>query len=328
MPYSMLDNAVQRKTIGEFAFPLGVYPIEEMQPAEGFTVQFEPSDGGEEPGELEEWPDRYVYEIVVTATRLSMLARALWSLMPGRVYPILDVLGNDAFREVDPYIAYDPVGFDRFIELVRRHGGWLFEDGLVGFGLMSDEPFLYIYIDEHKRLTVRAETTLREQVEETLKAFDLQEVAETRCADGVGHEHRSVLLCPPERPELLTPDELVEEFSDEWALRLNIDRESNVNDAGEALGVTSWRCVVRKHESAESGPVYAEVYLTAGSLDEAEMLALEATDDDTPEDADWPRMLVVLMERMTSEQLTHALGRSIEDDVMTSRVLDVRWINR
>lgn len=328
MPYSMLDNSVQRKTVGEFAFPLGVYPIEEMQPAEGFSVLFEPSDGGEEPGELEEWPDRYVYEIVVTATRLPILARALWSLMPGRIYPILDVLGNDAFREIDPYIAYDPVGFDRFIELIRRHSGWLFEDGLVGFGVMSDEPFLYVYVDEHKRLTVRAETQLREQIEETLKAFDLEEMAEPKCADAVGHEHRSVLLCPPERVELLTADELVEEFSDEWALRLNIDRENNVDDSGKAMGVTPWRCVVRKYTQADEPPVYAEVYLTAGSLDEAEMLALESTDDDSPADAEWPRFMVVTQERLTQEQLGSALDQRVEDDPMVSRVLDVRWINR
>ena len=110
-------------------------------------------------------------------------------LLPGRVYPILDILGNDAFREVDPYIAYDPVGVERFLDVLHDHGGWLYEDGLVGFGAMSDSPFIYVYLDEHKIVTVRVESSLKERVEKTLAAFELKPKAAAPVQDRVPPAH-------------------------------------------------------------------------------------------------------------------------------------------
>ena len=59
----MLDVAVERVKAEGFSFPLGVYPIEPMSPRQGFTMEFEPADGGEEDAaggepQWEEWPDR------------------------------------------------------------------------------------------------------------------------------------------------------------------------------------------------------------------------------------------------------------------------------
>src|SRR6056297_738833 len=156
----LLNPALERVRVNGFAFPLGVYPVEPIAPASGYTADFEPADGDEE---WEEWPDRYVYEILVSAERLKPLCSALLSLLPGRVYPILDVLGNDAFREIDPYIAYELVGVESLYDGVRWYEPFLFEDGLCGFGAMSEEPFMYFFLDEHKVLTVRVETAQKEQ---------------------------------------------------------------------------------------------------------------------------------------------------------------------
>ena len=73
------------------------------------------------------------------------------------MFPILDVLGHDAFREIDPYVAYELVALDSFMDSVRRYEDFLYEDGLCGFGAMSEEPFFYVFVDEHKIVTVRAE---------------------------------------------------------------------------------------------------------------------------------------------------------------------------
>ncbi len=268
-----IDKSIDRVQMSGFAFPLGVYPIEPMEPRAGFTVTFEPADGqsdaprpassgedesdgglaegpgGEdEPGaaaEWEEWPDRYVFDILVPATRVEALCRSLFALLPGRVYPILDVLGQDEFREVDPYVAYDLVGLERFLDGLRRFSGFFYEDGLVGFGVMSEEPFIYIFVDEHKIVTVRVETALREKVEAVLDAFDLSEVDEILGADAATHEHRGVLDAPSDRPDLLNAEEVVEFLRDEWRLVLNVDPESNFDDEGNALGITGWRCLVR-----------------------------------------------------------------------------------
>jgi len=129
----LLNPALERVRVNGFAFPLGVYPVEPIAPKSGYTVDFEPADGDEE---WEEWPDRYVYEVLVSAERLRPLCSALLSLLPGRVYPILDVLGNDAFREIDPYIAYELAGVESLYDGLRWYEPFLFEDGLCGFGAM------------------------------------------------------------------------------------------------------------------------------------------------------------------------------------------------
>lgn len=256
----MVNPALERVRVNGFAFPLGVYPVEPVAPTSGFTVDFEPADGDEE---WEEWPDRYVYEVLVSAERLRPLCSALLSLLPGRIYPILDVLGNDAFREIDPYIAYELVGIESLYDGLRWYEPFLFEDGLCGFGAMSEEPFFYFFVDEHKVLTIRVEAEQKERVDRLLAAFDLenlggtdssgarprrpdgQPMVEVMAADAVSHEHRSVLLTPDDRPELPGPEEVTEALVDLWGMTLNIDVERNQDDDGRELGTTGWRCLVR-----------------------------------------------------------------------------------
>ena len=109
-----VDESLKRVEVGGFAFPLGVYPVEEMAPRPGYTLHFEPADGDDDGEDWEEWPDRYVFDIVISAARVESLCRLLFAMLPGRVYPILDILGHDAHREVDPYIAYELVSLDNF----------------------------------------------------------------------------------------------------------------------------------------------------------------------------------------------------------------------
>ena len=272
----LLNPALERVRVNGFAFPLGVYPVEPIAPKSGYTADFEPADGDEE---WEEWPDRYVYEVLVSAERLKPLCSALLSLLPGRVYPILDVLGNDAFREIDPYIAYELVGVESLYDGLRWYEPFLFEDGLCGFGAMSEEPFMYFFLDEHKVLTVRVETSEKERVDRLLAAFELgnlggwtengsagrarkpdgRPLVEVMAADAVSHEHRSVLLTPEDRPELPGPEEVSEALVDLWGMTLNIDVERNLDDDGRDLGVTGWRCLIRvepqpEGEAAEETP--------------------------------------------------------------------------
>lgn len=245
-----------------------------------------PDFGGEEGGEgsgsggdddLEPWPDRYVFDINIRASRVESLCRQLFALLPGRVYPILDVMGNDGYREIDPYIAYDLVGLERFLDAVRRFRGWFFEDGMVGFGAMSEEPFVYVFIDEHKIVTVRVAATAKELVEKILKAFDLTEVDKIAGADAAVHEHRGVLDAPSNRPDLLTHDEIVEQIRDDWGLTLNVDPFHNNDENGNPLGVIPWRCVVRVFD--ERGEVrYAEIFLTTDSLQSASELAVSGAE--------------------------------------------------
>lgn len=354
-----IDSSVGRVEVDDFAFPLGVYPIEAMNPLQGYTLAFEPADGSGEDGEWEEWPDRYVFDILITATRLESMCRALFAMLPGRIYPILDVLGHDDYREVDPYVSYELVGQERFQDGLRRFRGFLFEDGLVGFGAMSEEPFLYVFVDEHKIVTVRAETALREKVESVLAAFDLTEVEEIAGADAATHEHRGVLDTPDDRPDLLTAEEIVEELREDWGLVLNVDAERNIDDEENDLGITGWRCVLRHEPSdaseedeseepdtgaqgAESdgdhdeeddeeevAPRYAEVYLTAESLAAAEQMLWEALESLMGSEAE-PELqdVIVSMDRMTPEHFAETLQAAggPTPDLSEAKVWHSRWL--
>lgn len=275
MLHSAIDPTIQRVACADFDFPLGVYPVDPAQAttSPGYVTDFEQADG-DESGDWEEWPDRYMFDIVTPHRRIESLCMALFSMLPGRVFPILDVLSEDAYREVDPYIAYEAVGFDRFLDEVRRYRGWFYEDGMVGFGAMSLDPFVYVFIDEHKIVTVRVESAMKERVEQLLAAFEFPVVEELSGVDSTEHEHRSVLALELAGQEFASHADIVERLRDRWMLSLNIDWETNADDDGRILGITSWRCDVRRLDEMGEEMGRWEVLLTAGSLREAEALAV------------------------------------------------------
>ena len=327
-PRCEVDPTIERVAIDSMTFPLGIYPIEPMEPKQGYTLDFESADGDDNSGDWEEWPDRYVYDVVISAERLPILVFSLLSLMPDRIFPILDVLGRDAFREIDPYISYDHLGLDRLLDGLIRYHDFFFEDGLVGFGAMSDDPFLYVFVDEHKIITIRAEPKIKDRVERILAAFDLREREDPAGADAAAHEHRSVLRTSPDRPDLLSVDEIVERLKDDWHLLLNVDPESNVDDRGRPLGVTPWRCLVRA-PGEKNADRYAEILVTANCLREAEDMAIDAVlpeiDVEQYED-----LQVVSADRLGPKEFMRELGRDPVppmEELSTPRIWERRWLS-
>lgn len=272
------DESITRRTVKGFDFPLGVYPVESMTPQEGYNSEYEPADADDGIEEVEAWPDRYVYDIVLSSRRLEALWVQIFSMMPGRIYPILDYIGHDCYREIDPYIAYEPIGQERMTNMLQRYRDFFFEDGMVGFGAVSEDPFFYAFVDEHKILTLRIEPELRPKIEKLLGSFDLGLVEEPAGADAAAHEHRSVLITPSDEPHLLNADEIVEIARERWGLILNIDPESNLDDEGNELGITPFRCLLRFETDQKPTGRYAEVLCTATNLLQAETLALNAMD--------------------------------------------------
>ncbi len=278
MSRCVADESIERRTVQGFEFPLGVYPVESMKPQEGYTSDFEPADGDDGIDDIEAWPDRYVYDVVISAPRLHALWVQVFALMPGRVFPILDYIGHDCYREIDPYIAYEPIGQERVTNFLQRYHDFFFEDGMIGFGAVSEEPFFYAFVDEHKILTIRVEPELRTKIEQLLASFDLHAIEEPAGADAAAHEHRSVLITPSDRPDLLNADEIVELARTQWALVLNVDPESNLDEEGNELGITPFRCLLRYETDQKPNALYAEVICTASSILEAESMALEGVE--------------------------------------------------
>lgn len=333
----VIDPALERVQVGAMRFPLGVYPVEPIDPTQGYAVEFEASDGAEDGSDLEEWPDRYVYDIVISVDRLPALLLQLLALMPSRVFPILDFIGHDEYREIDPYISYEQLGMDQLLDATRQFEGFFYEDGMCGFGAMSEEPFFYLFVDEHKILTIRVEPDLKPRVDKLLEAFDLEQTTEPVGVDTVAHEHRSVLMIPPGNTNVLGAEEVVGHLRQEWRLTLNIDPESNIDDEGQDLGVTGWRAVVRCEPDETEVPRYREIYLWAGSLSQAETLAMSACDleeheeTEVDEGASWLDVAILALDRMGEDRLREALTGSGVDvgaqlRARTPRVIHAQWL--
>ncbi len=332
----VIDPALERVQVGTMRFPLGVYPVEPIDPSQGYAVEFEAADGAEDGSDLEEWPDRYVYDIVISVERLPALLLQLLALMPPRVFPILDFIGHDEFREIDPYISYEQLGMDQLLDGTRQFEGFFYEDGMCGFGAMSEEPFFYLFVDEHKILTIRVEPDFKPKVDKLLEAFDLELTPEPVGVDTVAHEHRSVLVIPGDSTNALGAEEIVGHLRQEWRLTLNIDPESNIDDEGQDLGVTAWRAVVRCEQDDPELPRYREIYLWAGNLSQAEALAMSACElgepDATSEEGpEWLDVAILAMDRLGDDRLREALSGSGLDvgaavRTRTPRVIHAQWL--
>ena len=321
MPTCQIDETIERKAVKGFKFPLGVYPVEPMTPLAGYSSEFEPADNEEEMGDWEAWPDQYVFDIVVPIDRIEALWHQAFAMMPGRVYPIIDYIGHDAYREIDPFMSYEPIGKEKVIDAIRTYRPFFFEDGMVGFGAVTEDPFFYVFIDEHKIMTIRVETKFKEQVEQLLAAFDLESCDEPAGADSASHEHRAILVTSPDRPDLLTGDEIVERMRDYWRLILNVDPDSNVDDEGNDLGITPSRCLVRYASDQIPDDKYAEVYLTTDSLRQAEEIAQQGIMSTIEGQGDWLDVVIITADRLTNEAIKDAMKKNPKAKPFSKKML-------
>lgn len=321
MPTCQTDSSIERKSVKGFKFPLGVYPVEPMTPIAGFSSEFEPADIAEEMGDWESWPDQYVFDIVMPADRVESFWHQVFAMMPGRVFPIIDYIGHDAYREIDPYMAYEPIGKEKMIDSLRQFRPFFFEDGMVGFGAVSEDPFFYIFVDEHKIVTIRVEPSFKQRVEKLLSAFDLEPCDEPAGADSAAHEHRAILVTSPDRPDLFSGDEILERMRDNWHLILNVDPESNVDDEGKELGITPWRCLVRYATDQNPDDLYAEIFLSTSSIRNAEELAQQGIISTIKEQGEWMDVVIISADRMTPEQIEDILSKESESKSFNKKML-------
>ncbi len=322
MPTCQIDPSIERKSVKGFKFPLGVYPVETITPIAGYSAEFEPAENTDEMGDWEAWPDQYVFDIVMPADRVEPFWHQIFAMMPNRIFPIIDYIGHDAYREIDPFMAYEPVGKEKIIDAIRQFRPFFFEDGMVGFGAVSEDPFFYVFIDEHKIVTIRVEPKYKSRIEKLLGAFDLEACEEPAGADAAAHEHRGVLITSPEHPDLLTGDEILERMRDAWGLILNVDPESNVDDEGNELGITHWRCLARFATDQNPDDQYAELYLTASSIHQAEELAQQGIAAALKYQGEWLDIVVISADRLTPKQINEALAKSSPPKLFDTKALD------
>lgn len=267
-----LNPELKRLTLGEYQLPLGVRETKLSPPDQGYTVRFQEGKNDE--------PDTFLFHAVVSHERLKPLIDAAFNLLPKEVTPVVEIGSRDAYRMVDVYLGEEPMPLVEFLRTWYEFEEILLEDVTIGVGANAEDPWVDVFIDTWKGVVISIPVEMREEVEDMLHKLGIQEVETTwsEQSDPMDEEElvsENVLDLSDNRPDL---EELLLELRERWFLELNIDRETNVDEAGRHLGMTLWHAVVLATASDGQEGLGANVvlWMTAGSLAQAEELIEDA----------------------------------------------------
>jgi len=265
---------LERVRLGDFALPLGIDPVDRRPPEVGYTVSYNPGE--------EDDPDTYTFHIVVSHERLKALLARVFTLLPTTVWPIIEVDSYDAYRTIDVYIAQEdgPVSRDAFIADWCDYEDVLLEEGALGAGANSEEPFIEVFVDQWKAVSVHVPLDMRGAVEAMLRDDGLSEVAQTWPEADAERSYDATIrpVLDGESEGGMSLDDVIVDLRHRWNLELNVDPDRNLDEGGRELGVTLWHAGIVVYDSDEArGRVgYMSLWASARSLTELEGLIEEA----------------------------------------------------
>jgi hypothetical protein len=264
-----IRSDLQRRVVGGYALPLGIDADDIQPPRQGYTLNYTQGEDDE--------PDTYAFHVVVSHERLGPIVHRAFELLPDQVYGIVEIGSRDAYRSMDVYIGEGLIPVEDFLATWQHFEPILMEDGSIAAGANSDDPFIELFLDQWKGLSIHVPLEMRDEVEAMLQSFGLEEVQETwpHSKDDDLHgqsQVRPILeLVDDFSPDI---DELLLQLRHEWKLELNIDPQTNVDEGGRNLGLTLWHAVVVVEDAAGDSDVgaYASIWATASSLGGMETL--------------------------------------------------------
>ena len=263
---------LKRLVLGDYQLPLGVRETKLDPPTQGFTVRFQEGKGDD--------PDTYLFHAVVSHDRLRPLIDAAFNLLPKEVTAVVEIGSRDAYRMVDVYLGEEPMPLVEFLRTWYDFEEVLLEDVTIGVGANAEDPWVDVFIDTWKGVVISIPVDMRDEVQAMLEELGLTEVELTwdEKEDSIDDEELisdGVLATEETRPDL---EELLLELRERWILELNIDRETNVDEAGRHLGMTLWHAVVfaTNSDGEENRGANIILWMTAGSLAQAEELIEDA----------------------------------------------------
>ncbi|MHC5004370.1 MAG: hypothetical protein ACYTJ0_14745 [Planctomycetota bacterium] len=296
-----LRDDLRRAVIDGFALPLGFEPGRCAAPKQGYTVSYNNGEGDE--------PDTYTFQVVVSHERLAGVCERCFGLLPRDIYAILEIGSRDAYRSVDVFLGTETVDTDHFREIWKHFEPFLLEDGTVAAGANADEPFIEVFVDQRKCLLLHVPLAMGDTVEALLQELGLEQVAETwpdpKADDGEDFwpQIRPILDVSDDfNPDV---DELLLQLRHEWHLQLNLDPETNLDEAGRELGTTLWHAVVIVYSASdEDSGAYASAWLSADSLTQAEELIADAL----REHPEWEFGEIYTIDRVAYDERPDELG--------------------
>lgn len=273
--YRLRDD-LTRSVIDGFAFPLGIVPGEIKPPTQGYTIAYNPGEDDD--------PDTYTFHIVVSHERVASVLEKAFSMLPGEVYGIVEINSRDAYRAIDVYVARESVPCDDLLITWKIFENVLLEDAAIAAGANSEDPFIEVFLDQWKGISIIIPLDLRDKIEEMLNHFDLEEVPQTWPLDEENQNStpsitRSVIDLDEEAsPDI---DDMLWQMRYDWRLELRVDPSTNVDDAGKELGLTLWRAIIGAESADRDSDERADVVIwaTADSLEQLEQFVIEAFKD-------------------------------------------------
>lgn len=264
-----LRTDIERHRIGRFQLPLGLEPIDLPAPSEGYTIEFVEGDDNA--------PDVYRFYAVTSFEKVSALLDALFQILPGEIFPLVEVGSKDAFRTMDIFSAREPMQLDEFLEDWREYRQVILEDGSIGAGAQADEPYMEVFVDSWKGVDVQVAPDMKDDIEQIMARHGLEEVAHTWPPEVDERPEpplnvREILVLDSEEcPDI---DEILFQLREAWGLELDVDLDENVDEGGRRLGRTLWHAVAIVESADDDSPRagYALAWASASSMGELQRM--------------------------------------------------------
>lgn len=127
----------------DFEYPMGVELTEgeNYRQREGYEVTYLKDD---------EFP-RYQFTVAVSACRVPEVFRRLGALLPEMVRVIFEIPGPpQGEKDVCEVFMSDDIRREEFLRAFDAHDQMFSQDGMVGFGSMTESNHVEIFLDDHK----------------------------------------------------------------------------------------------------------------------------------------------------------------------------------
>ena len=259
---------IERTVIDGFALALGITPGDVTPPTVGYTIAYASGHDDE--------PDTYSFYVAVSHEQVAPILQKAFALLPEEVCAIVEISSRDAYRQTDVFLSQEEISKRDFLRTWEQWEPILLEDGSIAAGANSESPFVEIFVDQWKGVSIIVPLDMHDDVERLLASAGLNEVQETWA---LGDENPA-LDNAQIRPVLADLDGIAADIDDvlmelrhDWGMELNIDPDTNVDEGGRSLGLTLWHAVLGVHRAGDTRQgADMLIWATAGSLTQLETL--------------------------------------------------------
>ena len=120
------------------------------------------------------------------------------------MFALYEEFSYDAYRPTDTWVSEDPVSRDRLLQAWSTYATFFVEDGKCGFGGLSYEPAIEVFLEEHGALYLACGLEMKARVETALERLGIPECSSAVSIDNYDHQHvDSILPAAPHEQGLL-----------------------------------------------------------------------------------------------------------------------------